>query len=442
MRLPDLIPEIDAARAGAEMHALAARLYPVCRSITGPGLRETLAILGESMPLKTFEVPSGTEVFDWTVPKEWTVRDAWIKDSQGRKVVDFRASNLHVMGYSVPVRAKMPLSELRPRLFTLPDHPDWIPYRTSYYKETWGFCLTQRQLDSLPEGEYEVCIDSTLADGSLTYAECVLPGERADEILLFCHVCHPSLANDNLSGMAVAAQLARLLGRAERRHTFRLVFAPTVIGSIVWLHQNEAKAARIKHGLTLALLGDPGQIQYKRTRDGDAAIDRAIAHALKHSGKPHVLRPFTPYGYDERQFNSPGFALPVGCLMRSPNGTFPQYHNSGDNLDFIRPEALADSLAIAAGALAVLEGDGAYLNQNPKCEPRLGKRGLYEGLKGKNSLGDTELALLWILNLSDGRHSLLDIAERADMPFATVRRAADALEGCGLLKPAPETRSA
>ena len=436
MRLADLITTLDPAKAGSEMHALATRLYPICRSISGPGLRETLAILGQSMPLKTFEVASGTEVFDWTVPKEWTLRDAWIKNAKGEKVVDFAKSNLHVMGYSVPVRAKLPLSELRARLHSLPDHPDWIPYRSSYYKDTWGFCLTQKQLDSLPDGEYEVCIDSTLADGSLTYAECFLPGSSQDEILLFCHACHPSLANDNLSGMAVAAQLAGLLQKAERRHSFRIVFAPTVIGSIVWLHQNEAGTARIKHGYTLALLGDSGQIQYKRSREGDAPVDRAMAHVLKQSGKPHVMRPFTPYGYDERQFNSPGFALPVGCLMRSPNGTFPEYHNSGDNLAFIKPDSLADSLLTAASALAVLEGDGVFINQNPKCEPRLGKRGIYDGLKGKNSLGDTELALLWILNQSDGRHSLLDIAEKAGMAFATVRRAADALEGCGLLKPA------
>jgi aminopeptidase-like protein len=427
---------LDWDRAGAEMHALAARLFPICRSITGPGLRDTLKILQESIPLELTEVPSGSDAFDWTVPKEWTIREAWIKGPQGETVVDFKRNNLHVMGYSVPVRARMRLSDLRAHLHTLPEHPDWIPYRTSYYKEAWGFCLAQRQLDGLPDGEYEVCIDSTLADGGLTYAECVLPGASRDEILLFCHVCHPSLANDNLSGMAVAERLARLLGQVERRHTFRFVFAPTVIGSIVWLSRNEEKAKRIKHGLTLALLGDPGQVQYKQTRAGNAPIDRAIGHVLRHSGKPHVIRPFTPYGYDERQFNSPGFALPVGCLMRSPNGTFPQYHNSGDDLGFIRPEALADSLRVAAEALAVLEGDGAFLNLNPKCEPRLGKRGIYDGLKGKSALGDTELALLWILNQSDGAHSLLDIAERAGMPFATVRRAADALEGCGLLAPA------
>jgi aminopeptidase-like protein len=435
VRLAERIASLDWARAGADMHALAARLYPICRSITGPGLRETLGILGESISLKTYEVASGTEVFDWTVPKEWTIRDAWIKGPKGDTVVDFKKSNLHVMGYSTPIRAKMPLADLRPHLFTLPDHPDWVPYRTSYYKETWGFCLSQRQLDSLPEGEYEVCIDADLKDGSLTYAECVLPGSSKDEVLLFCHVCHPSLANDNLSGMAVAVRLAQILGESERRHTYRLVFAPTVIGSIVWLHQNEHKVGNIRHGMTLALLGDPGQVQYKQSRAGDAPIDRAVAHVLKRSGNPHVIRPFTPYGYDERQFNSPGFRLPVGCLMRSPNGTFPQYHNSGDNLDFIKPEALADSLRIAAEALAVLEGDGKYLNLNPKCEPRLGKRGIYDGLKGKNALGDFELALLWILNQSDGGHSLLDIAERAGMAFSTVRRAADALEGCGLLKP-------
>lgn len=436
MRLDTVAEGIDFAAAGARMHDLAARLYPICRSLTGPGVRETLDALGGIVPLERHEIPTGTVCFDWEVPREWSVRDAWIKNAKGEKVVDFKAHNLHLMGYSTPVRATMDLAELRPRLHSLPDHPDWIPYRTAYYKDNWGFSLKHSQLAALPEGRYEVCIDSELKDGSLSYGECFLPGRTHDEVLLFVHICHPSLANDNLSGMAVATELAQALDKADRRYGYRIVFCPSVLGAIAWLHANEANLSRIRHGMTLALLGDPAGMTYKRSRDGDAHIDRAAAHVLAHGGGPHAIKDFTPYGYDERQFCSPGFNLPVGCLMRSPNGTFPEYHSSGDNLDFIKAEAMADSLKQALGILAVLEGDGNYQNLNPKCEPRLGKRGIFEGLKGKNMLGDAEFALLWVLNQSDGSHSLLAIAEKAGIPFAAIRRAADVLENSGLLAPA------
>lgn len=436
MRIDGVLESMDFPAAGARMHALAERLFPICRSITGAGLRETLAVIGERVPLALTEVPSGTPAFDWTVPREWAIRDAWIKDPSGKKWAEFRRSNLHVVGYSVPVRTRMSLSALRPRLHSLPDQPGRIPYRTSYYKEDWGFCLRDSDLRALPEGEYEVCIDSTLADGSLTYGECFLPGRSAEEVLIFSHACHPSLANDNLSGLGVAVELAEALGRAERRYSYRFVFAPTVIGAITWLSRNEDAAARVRHGLVLALLGDAGAPTYKRSRRGDAAIDRAMAHALAHAGGPFTVREFSPYGYDERQFCSPGFDLPMGCFMRSPNGTFPEYHNSGDDLAFLKPGSLAESFRICLTALAALEGDGVYVNQNPKCEPRLGKRGIYEGLKGKPSLGSAEMALLWVLNYSDGGHSLLAIAEKAGLPFASVRKAAELLEGCGLLKAA------
>ncbi len=435
MRIDGVVEGFDFAGAGLRMHALATRLFPICRSITGPGLRETLRILGEAHPLELTEIPSGTPAFDWVVPKEWTIRDAWIKGPDGAKVVDFKASNLHVVGYSLPVHARMALAELRPRLHTLPDQPTRIPFRSSYYKDDWGFCLAEERLRALPEGEYEVRIDSDLKDGSLTYGEWLLPGALEEEFLIFSHACHPSLANDNLSGLGVASELAGILRRSDRRYTYRFVFAPTVIGPIAWLARNESRVGRIRHGLVLALLGDAGNPTYKKSRRGNAPIDRAMAHALAQRGGAHVLKDFSPYGYDERQFCSPGFDLPVGCLMRSPNGTFPQYHNSGDDLEFLRPDSLADSLSLCAHALAVLEGDGIYLNQNPKCEPRLGKRGIYEGLKGKPSLGDAEMALLWVLNYGDGKHSLLDIAERAGMGFRAVRKAADVLKGCGLLQP-------
>jgi aminopeptidase-like protein len=415
------------------MHELITELYPVCRSITGDGFRRTLRRLGEIVPITLTEVPSGTPVFDWMVPKEWNIREAWIADATGRRVVDFRNHSLHVVNYSVPVRARMPLSELRAKLHTLPDQPDLIPYRTTYYAEGWGFCLSQRQLDALPEGEYEVCIDATLEPGHLTYGECVLPGETDAEILISVHSCHPSLANDNLSGMAIAVALAEHLRSAPRKHTFRFLFIPGTIGSITWLARNEGLASRIRHGLVLSCLGDAGPSTYKRSRRGDALVDRAAAHVLRQAG-PHALLDFIPYGYDERQYCSPGFNLAVGCLTRTPNGKFPEYHTSADNLDFVRPDSLEDSLDKCLAIIEILERDGVYLNLSPKCEPQLGRRGLYRATGGKQLPG-FEMALLWVLNLSDGRHTLLEIAERAGISFGAVHGAAMALEGVGLLQP-------
>jgi aminopeptidase-like protein len=428
----------SSAGAGQSMHALIAELYPICRSITGDGFRQSLRRLGQEVPITLSEVPTGTQVFDWTVPKEWNIRDAWIADAAGRRVVDFRESSLHVVNYSVPVRARMSLADLRPRLHTLPDQPDLIPYRTTYYKEDWGFCLRDRDLRALPEGTYEVCIDATLAPGHLTYGECVLPGETSAEILISVHSCHPSLANDNLSGMAVAVHLARQLSSSPRKHTFRFLFIPGTIGSITWLALHEAEAGRIRHGLVLSCLGDAGPSTYKRSRRGDALVDRAAEHVLAHGGA-HAVLDFIPYGYDERQYCSPGFDLPVGCLTRTPNGRFPEYHTSADNLGFVRPDALEDSLEKCLRIVEILERDQAYLNLNPKCEPQLGRRGLYRATGGRDLPG-FEMALLWVLNLSDGRHTLLDIARRAGIPFRVVLGAASALEGVGLLRPGAGVR--
>jgi aminopeptidase-like protein len=414
------------------MHAVIRDLYPICRSITGDGFRESLRRIAEVVPISVSEVATGTPVFDWTVPKEWNIRDAWIADSSGRRVVDFRDSNLHVMSYSTPVRARMSLAELRPHLHTLPEQPDAVPYRTSYYSENWGFCLSHRLLEALPDGEYDVCIDSTLAPGNLTYGECVLPGATTEEILISIHSCHPSLANDNLSGMAVGAFLARQLADEPHRHTFRFLFIPGTIGSITWLAGHEAEAARIRHGLVLSCLGDRGASTYKRSRQGTALVDRAAAHVLAHAGA-HSLLDFVPYGYDERQYCSPGFDLPVGCLMRTPNGRYPEYHTSGDNLDFVTADSLEDSLTKLLAIIEVLEHNRVFINLNPKCEPQLGRRGLYGNTGGTSPKG-FEMSLLWVLNMSDGRNSLLDICERAAIPFATVRRAADALQAASLLR--------
>jgi aminopeptidase-like protein len=409
-----------------------ADLYPICRSITGNGVRQTLAKVGERIPLQVHEVPSGTQVFDWTVPREWNIRDAWIKDPHGKKIVDFQRLNLHILNYSVPVHKKISLAELKDHLFTLPDQPGLVPYRTSYYKEAWGFCLAHDQLLGLEEGEYEVFIDSTLEDGSLTYGECFLPGETEQEVLISCHVCHPSLANDNLSGLAVCTFLAEALSQEPRRLSYRFVFIPGTIGSITWLARNEP--SRIIAGLMAANLGDPGHFHYKKTRRGDADIDQAVLQVLRDSGLEYGVEEWVPFGYDERQYNSPGFNLPVGSLTRTPYGRYPEYHTSADNLDLIRPESLAGSLATYLSVMKVLEADRRYLNLNPKGEPQLGRRGLYRMIGGDDHGRQRELALLWVLNLSDGEHGLLSIAERSGMPHEAIQSAAEALLEANLLQ--------
>lgn len=427
---------LELSALGERMHRLIAELYPICRSITGDGVRATLRRIQQEIPLTIEEVASGTPVFDWTVPREWNIRDAYIKNERGERVVDFQRHNLHVVSYSVPVARRMSLSELRPHLHSLPQQPDLIPYRTSYYNETWGFCLSHTVLEALPEGEYEVCIDATLTDGHLSYGELLIPGLTDEEVLVSCHICHPSLADDNLSGISVATELARLLAQAPHRYAYRFLFIPGTIGAITWLARNEAATSRIAHGIVLTCVGDPAPMTYKRSRRGDALIDRAFAHVLQHTSAGSRVIEFFPYGYDERQYCSPGFNLPVGCLMRSQHGTFPEYHTSADNLDLVRPEALAGTLATILGTLRVIEGEQTYRNTNPNCEPQLGKRGLYGAMGGLN-IQQAQLALLWVLNLSDGKHSLLDIAERTTMPFDLIKAVADRLATAGLLVAEP-----
>ncbi len=438
MKIVDLKMVLDTSRAGEEMYQLMSEMYPICRSVTGNGFRETLGLINKHVPLAVHEVPTGTKVFDWTVPKEWNIRDAYLKNSQGQRIVDFKECNLHVVNYSAPVRKKLSLKKLKEHLFTLPDHPDWIPYRTSYYKESWGFCLSQKQSLELEDDEYMVCIDTTLEDGHLTYGEYYIQGEKSDEVLISCHACHPSLCNDNLSGVVLTTFLAKYLTPLSLRYSYRFLFIPATIGSITWLCLNEGRVSKIKHGLVVACLGDPGRTTYKKSRRGDAEIDKVFAHVLKHSGQEYEIMDFSPYGYDERQFCSPAFNLPVGCLMRTPNGCFPQYHTSADNLDFVQPGPLADSFAKCLNAFATLEGNNIYVNQNPKCEPQLGKRGLYRAIGGQHEQAVSELAILWVLNLSDGTYSLLDIADRADMSFEAIRKAADALLTHGLISETPK----
>lgn len=422
---------------GKRMYDLIRRLYPICRSITGNGVRETLRIIAEHIPFNIVEVPTGTKVFDWTVPKEWNISDAYIKNAKGEKIVDFKDSNLHVLGYSKPFQDKVSLGELKKHLFTNPEQPQSIPYRTSYYNENWGFCLSHNQyLGLAEEDQYEVFIDASLEDGHLTYGESVLKGESDQEMLISCHICHPSMCNDNLSGIVLAVFLAKYLYQTSSRYTYRFLFLPATIGPIAWLATNESKISKIRHGLVAANLGDPGRFTYKKSRQGNAEIDRAVINILNNSGFDHEIINFSPYGYDERQYCSPGFNLPVGCLMRSPHGSYPEYHSSDDNLDFVNPQYLADSFSIYSSIMYVLEKNKVYVNQNPKCEPQLGKRGLYDAIGADSHRKAKQLAMLWVLNLSDGEHSLLDISNRSEIAFSMIKDAADTLAEYGLLKEA------
>ena len=416
---------------GARLHAFMDDLFPICRSISGAGVRQTLDAIGRRIPLEIHEVPSGAEVLDWTVPDEWNVRDAYIAHD-GRKVVDFRESSLHLVSYSEPFCGTLSLTELEPHLHTLPEHPEWIPYRTSYYSRTWGFCLAQAEFDRLADAEYEVVVDTTLERGSLTYGECFLPGKRADEVLLTTHICHPSLANDNLSGIAVLTELGALLNDADRALSYRLLFIPGTIGSVAWLAANRDHVDKIAAGVVVACVGDSAPLTYKRSRRGNSVIDRAAAAVLPSLETDARIVDFIPWGWDERQFNSPGFDLPVGCLSRSREAEYPQYHSSADDMSIISPEALETALSALLQCVDVLEGEAQYVNLSPEGEPQLGKRGLYTTMGGSEA-EQAQLALLWVLNQSDGGNSLLDIAERSGLPFVAVRQAADRLVQGGLL---------
>jgi len=422
--------------AGETAYELMLRLFPLCRSLTGDGVRATLDILGEHIPLERTEVPSGTRVFDWIVPDEWNIRDAYVATPDGTRVVDFRDSTLHVVSYSEPVNATMPLDALRERLYTLPDQPDLIPYRTSYYSRTWGFCLPHRRLDDLEPGDYEVVIDSTLGPGHLTYAELLLEGETEDEVVISTYVCHPSLANDNLSGIVVAAMVAKALSQRRLRHSYRFLFAPGTIGPLAWLHGNRDRLDRVLHGLTVSCIGDGGDLTYKRSRRSDADVDRAVEIVLRDSGKPHRVLDWEPWGGDERQFCAPGFNLPMGCLMRTPHGEFAGYHTSADGLDKISATALEDSVQTCLAVIDVLESDRTLVNLSPYGEPQLGRRGLYRSAGGAVATPDDERALLWVLNQSDGGASLVDIAGRSGIAYPVIRRAAERLEQADLLAPA------
>lgn len=417
----------------AAVLALIERLYPICRSITGDGVRETLRIVSEYIPLQVHEVPTGTSVFDWQVPLEWNIRDAWIKSSSGEKIVDFQQLNLHVLNYSEPVHKQIGLAELRDHLFTLPNQPDWVPYRTSYHDRNWGFCMTHRRFLELQEDKYEVFIDASLSVGALTYGEFFIPGRSTEEVLFITHVCHPSLCNDNLSGIAVATFLAKELAQRSLRYSYRVLFLPATIGAITWLSLNRENVEKVTHGLVLSLLGDREKFHYKESRNGKAAIDRLVPRVLRDRGDPFEIMKFYPYGYDERQFCSPGMDLPIGRLTRSVHGEFPEYHSSADNMELIRGESLAGSVDLLVQIVEGIESAERFINLKPECEPQLGRRGLFKSIGGQAETKDFQMALLWVLSLSDGKHSLEDIAERSGLGVAILRTAVNELLKTDLL---------
>jgi aminopeptidase-like protein len=418
------------------MHDLLKSLFPICRSLTGNGVRETVRILQEHVPLNVYEFPTGTECFDWTIPNEWNIKSATLKDESGRTMVDFADNNLHVLGYSEPVSGVFTLDELMPHLYSLPHQPDTIPYLTSYYKRNWGFCMQHRKVASLKPGKYQVNIDSTLRPGSLTVADVLVPGETKKEIFFSCYYCHPSMANDSLSGVVMAVALYDYVSkRKNNRYSYRFIFVPETIGAIAYLSRNGAYMKENAYaGMILTCLGDAGDFTYKKTRQENHPLDLISEHVLKCSGKKFNILKFIPDGSDERQYSSPGFNMPTGTLMRSVYGEFPEYHTSGDNLEFVTEKSLLETRDILIEIINSIEGNFHYQNLKPFCEPFLSKYGMYNFIGGKQVMEKRLTAMLNILNYSDGQHSILDIARRLEMPIPFVSGIANELAEKGLMK--------
>lgn len=426
--------EPDVVAAGEEMHARARRLFPICRSITGQGVRDTLAILREELPnLRLHEVPSGTSALDWTVPPEWNIRSARLTGPDGETIVDFADNNLHVVGYSTPVDVDMDLDALQEHLHSLPDQPAAIPYVTSYYKERWGFCLAHEQRARLKPGRYRARIDSDLARGSLTYGELILPGESEDEVFISTYVCHPSLANNELSGPVVATQLAKwVAGLPDRRYTYRFVFVPETIGSIVYISRNlDALKRNVIAGFNVTCIGDDRCYSFLPSRYGNTRSDQVARHVLGHWAGDYKSYSFLQRGSDERQYCAPGVDLPIATIMRSKYGEYPEYHTSLDDLTLVTPTGLAGGFEALRRSLQAIEGDRVYLTR-VLGEPQMGPRGLYNSLGGK-SADVVARTRIDILAYCDGSNGMIDIADILGQPFWELKPLFDDLIEHGLI---------
>jgi len=422
------------------MYKLLKDLFPICRSITGGGNRQTLKMLNQEIPIKIEEFQSGTQCYDWTIPDEWNIKEAYIENETGTRIVDFQDNNLHVVNYSEPVNGTFSLDELKSHIYSIPEKPELIPYATSYYKRDWGFCMSHDQLEKLKPGNYNILIDSTIRPGSLTIGEAFLNGKSKKEVLISSYICHPSMANDSLSGVVLAVQIFKhLFMLKNRRYSYRFVFLPETIGAIVYLfHHGKYLKKYVHAGLVLTCLGDPNSFNYKCTRQGNHELDEIVKHVFKHSGHECAFHDFFPYGSDERQYSSPGFNLPIGSLMRSIYGRFREYHTSGDNLDFVTEDALNESFEIYSKVFNALESNKRYMRDQPYCEPMLAKYNLHDtvGYIDSNDNKDAitrTVILKWLLNYSDGEHSLLDIANKIDISIDQLSVVAGQLEEKGII---------
>ncbi|NLE74851.1 MAG: DUF4910 domain-containing protein [Actinobacteria bacterium] len=428
----DLMNVIDFDACGLDMHRMASKLFPICRSITGDGLRKTLAIIAREIPLQITEVPSGTRVFDWIVPREWNIRGAWIKDSSGRRIVDFADTNLHVVGYSTPVDATVSLAELEKHLYSLPSQPDAVPYITSYYEERWGFCLTHRCRQELADGDYHVFIDSDLSEGSLTYGEVLIPGETRDEIFLSTYVCHPSMANNELSGPVVATYLVKWLLTRPRRYSYRVIFVPETIGSLTYLSRNlDSMRRHVVAGFNLTCLGDGRAYSFLPSRNGDTLADRVALNVLRHEHPEFIQYTFLDRGSDERQYCSPGVDLPVVSVMRSKYGAYPEYHTSLDDLNLVTPAGLQGGFDVVRMCLDLLENN-YFFRTTCLGEPQLGRRGLYPTLSTRESSQQVQ-EMMNLLAFADGTADLIEISNCIGVPARRLHSLAQTLGAAGLL---------
>lgn len=423
-----------------EIEATLRRLFPLCRSLTGEANRETLRFLREIAPITLHEVPSGTHVYDWVIPDEWNIRDAWISDSEGRRIVDFQQSNLHVVGYSVPVALQLDWPELAPHLHIHNENPHAIPYRTSYYRRDWGFCITHAQRAEIErmDGPFEVVIDADLKPGSLTYGECLVSGRSSQEILISCYICHPSMANDSLSGVILAAFLARYLSSRENlKYSYRIVFVPETLGAIAYCAANEEAMRKIDIGLVVTTAGGPGKFGYKQSRDPGHPINRLVEEVFYEAGEDFLTYPFDIHGSDERQYSSQGFRINCTTISKDRYYEYPQYHTSLDNLDLVTAAQLEKSFRLYVRLIEKLEARDIYRNLVPNGEAMLSRHQLYPssgGAQRPEAGGRSELDLiLWILYYSDGRQATGDIARTLGVPVEVVDELSAKLAKNGIL---------